>query len=324
MGTPSEIEISIFVTHPGSQKRVGPMTELEHEPLDLGDEETFAPPVPRFSGSRDSIALERDRGSTDNLGRGAPSPQEDADIETGELEELGIGDLVTFDGDEDVELPGERRLNTCLRRESRVRRARSKGRLLNGKHRKRRSDTANANSSDLGERETLRLGPVKIVGQDSGPDSCPPKPGSIVADEGDSQHPSRRQNSLSHLGSASHLGYELEPLRPVVISAKPSSFHNRDDTMRSVQSMGAPEEFSAPFAEECAKGHPDGGAVKIDHTPGYHLQMNKNEMHDIMVVSEYARPGRPKMGRIMREEVYAADGPIVVACKWLFLHIDLC
>ena len=45
------------------------------------------------------------------------------------------------------------------------------------------------------------------------------------------------------------------------------------------------------------------------------LELGEQEMRDINVMAEFARPGRPKVEMILREEVTMADGRVVVACE---------
>jgi hypothetical protein len=45
------------------------------------------------------------------------------------------------------------------------------------------------------------------------------------------------------------------------------------------------------------------------------LVMDQRELHDVGVVSEYARPGKPKLDRILADEVQHSDGSIIVACQ---------
>jgi hypothetical protein len=45
------------------------------------------------------------------------------------------------------------------------------------------------------------------------------------------------------------------------------------------------------------------------------LELGEQEMRDISVMAEFARPGRPKVDMILRDEVETAAGRIVVACE---------
>ncbi len=45
------------------------------------------------------------------------------------------------------------------------------------------------------------------------------------------------------------------------------------------------------------------------------LELGEQEMRDISIMAEFARPGRPKIDLILRDEVDTAAGRIVVACE---------
>jgi hypothetical protein len=51
----------------------------------------------------------------------------------------------------------------------------------------------------------------------------------------------------------------------------------------------------------------DGEEVKLD--------FDERELHDVAIVAEYARPGRPKLDRLLADEVERAKGSIIVACE---------
>lgn len=46
------------------------------------------------------------------------------------------------------------------------------------------------------------------------------------------------------------------------------------------------------------------------------FEMDDQEASDVHVVSEHARPGKPKLDKVIADEVQASMGAIVVACPW--------
>ena len=44
------------------------------------------------------------------------------------------------------------------------------------------------------------------------------------------------------------------------------------------------------------------------------LSLNAQEVRDLQVVSAWAHPGKPKLGRILGDEVEAARGRVAVVC----------
>jgi hypothetical protein len=55
------------------------------------------------------------------------------------------------------------------------------------------------------------------------------------------------------------------------------------------------------------------------HGDQLRLEVKEQEMRDVAVVSEQARPGKPKIHRILQDEVQRARGSVVVACMLVFL-----
>ncbi len=52
------------------------------------------------------------------------------------------------------------------------------------------------------------------------------------------------------------------------------------------------------------------------------LDLTDAELADISVVAEHARPGKPKLDRILADEVQRSKGAIVVGCTY-FLAVGL-
>jgi hypothetical protein len=44
------------------------------------------------------------------------------------------------------------------------------------------------------------------------------------------------------------------------------------------------------------------------------LEIDEMELHDVSVVSEHTRAGRPKLDRILADEVETANGSVMVTC----------
>jgi hypothetical protein len=45
------------------------------------------------------------------------------------------------------------------------------------------------------------------------------------------------------------------------------------------------------------------------------LEVEDNELEDVHFVSECARPGKPKIDRILADEVEKSTGSVIVGCK---------
>jgi len=83
-------------------------------------------------------------------------------------------------------------------------------------------------------------------------------------------------------------------LDEVPLRAPPSPFGSRSDVESIYSQM--PHTGVGAYGEE----------VKIE--------FDEQEIHDVSAVAEHARPGRPKLDRLLTEEVENARGSILVAC----------
>jgi hypothetical protein len=83
---------------------------------------------------------------------------------------------------------------------------------------------------------------------------------------------------------------------------------------------------ASPYAHEF--GLTGGGAnlrdLVTDCEDNVRLDVDNLEMDDVTVVSEYARPGKPKLDLILADEVEVATGSVIVAGKSLFDRVPLC
>lgn len=287
-GISSELEINIFVTRPKFSPAVGLGTNFEYEPAASQSEPGIMfNNVPTkdtdMTSSSDVRSLYKP---------GLHGPEDDEMLDT-QLEAL---DLVAFEGDEDVEIPGERRLSERVKRESKIRRTRSQRRLAGS------SDFTQATSANAKFNPQLdrvpRPKPVASVCQyidRRATPTCSPltqaqRNNSVVSSEELSSYtPSRlayvtgdRRNTRSFVSTRKHA---------------PKLF--KDIERRT----GNPKDYQFTT-----------GIPHTSDTPRFRLQMSEVEMNDINVISEFALPGKPKLEHILQEEMDAVKGPIVVAC----------
>jgi hypothetical protein len=80
--------------------------------------------------------------------------------------------------------------------------------------------------------------------------------------------------------------------------SRPSSMHSKFDSESDVASLRS-------LMPQVGKG---------SHGEQIRLEVPEQEMKDINVVSEHARPGKPKLDRILFDEVERATGSIIVGC----------
>ena len=53
------------------------------------------------------------------------------------------------------------------------------------------------------------------------------------------------------------------------------------------------------------------------------LELDEQEVQDVGFVAEHARPGKPRLDRILADEVRQAQGAIVVGCELFLVWICL-
>ena len=210
-------------------------------------------------------------------------------------------DLTNFDGDNDERVRGESSLNRALKKEGTVRRAIT--RKKTNARRPKRFSAARVDSR-LGRPPNLPT----FSEEDSQPQPPPPahpleSPAASSDDTHGRHHAAATKSSrlfidrpVSHVPSSNELdksGYEDEynPYKEI------SQHVKRTSTM----SIASHESTRQALIRE---------AVEEPQ-----LELGEQEMRDISVMAEFARPGRPKFDTILRDEVGTACGRIVVACE---------
>lgn len=237
-------------------------------------------------------------------------------------------DYTNFDGDDDTPLPGEWRLSRRLVKEGRARRAQSR---LTG--------SASKAKMELERRVRAGLGGIKgVAGEVSDVESRTkmPRSGALSPlseggegdeDEGRDEVETRwRSNRASTISTAPLLALTSPLVSPGMTSpATPSS--------SAVLLPNAGRGFGLGSNVRWA-----GGGIQSSHSkpnpqalPQHHRQtqapvyrersstldglvLDPVESRAMQAVSEWARPGRPRLARILADEVEAAAGPVVVAC----------
>ena len=224
--------------------------------------------------------------------------------ETGELghEEHRL-DLTNFDGENDDRLPGETSLNRTLKKEGTMRRALTRKRRVprKGRHSsegrpisesRRRPDSL----TSIAETGQLLESPVP-----SHPPQSSPGPRELITARRQSSH---KPTSLSLLPSVPIVPHTPPP-DDWDTSASRDPFVDRslDWDRKSVSSAHSKAPSLQPLVREAHKG--------------VELELDGQEMRDVSVMTEFARPGRPKIDSIIRDEASRTSGRVVVACKLL-------
>lgn len=322
------LQIDIFVTNFSSQ--TAPAPDLNTLGLDTDNEGMLAPPVPRFAkearprpdstASNDSIdsALSTpsladyeysDGGRpgahrtgtsttahTDSDGHGEPIDGPEGDLGAHVL------DFTNFDGEDDTRTPGEAQLSKRVKKEGRLRRARSRkvAAAVNAKigleeKRKGVKSFFGGHSTGAG---VIGAGVIGVgVGAGAVDDEPLAAPHPRYAYESGPSTPMSSSPAGTPRLPHSPSGTPDHTLRPPLLN---------DPTYRSsvASSMFSRGSIFSDSRSVFGSGGMDEPAVEMDD----------EEAEDVGCVAELARPGKPKLARILADEVERAEGEVVVAC----------
>ncbi|KDQ60789.1 hypothetical protein JAAARDRAFT_31767 [Jaapia argillacea MUCL 33604] len=283
---PPGLQVDIFVTHYDAPIPRG------IAPIDLDQDDHLAPPTPQFvkstrhrSSSVSSVDSDESTSSYVDLLDYGPSDREVGEADLGEMSVL---DLTNFEGDDDTAMPGEALLNRTVKKEGKHRRRRSRkirysvdAKMELDRNGKRRSNRDSTSSTvRLLPPPTSRLSTATL---DSFIEGLSP---------GVSPRTSFIHRPVSG-GSFSIPGYPLAEERVgTPPTSRPSSPWADDARLSTLM----PHVETGAFGEEVC------------------LEVEEREMDDIAAIAEYARPGKPKLERILADEVESSKGSVVVAC----------
>ncbi|CCM02380.1 uncharacterized protein FIBRA_04475 [Fibroporia radiculosa] len=248
-------------------------------------------------------------------------------VEGGELgHEEHVLDLTNFEGDNDQVIPGETQFSISVRKEGRQRRAESQI-LASGQQ-------LTEEEPDKGETippggTTVRLVDSKMsslwrFGERHQGDTT--SPASRASEKVVSTSPTPTSSSSQTAFSPQH------PASPISASSSRTLF-NTDSLFPNMkaQNKGKPRErgSSAPtsrvrplstasyltaWSNMCNEAALPSAVEFGWRGEQLRIKPDAQELQDVGIVSEHARPGRPKLDRILAEEVRQAQGAIVVGC----------
>ncbi|KAH9952232.1 hypothetical protein B0H21DRAFT_716267 [Amylocystis lapponica] len=319
-----ELQIDIFVTN--VKPTAHPQPSLaSHSNIALpSSPDGLTPPTPR---PRRQEKEEKQRTHV-RTGSVSSATSDDADVDlsyytggyvadNGELgHEEHILDLTNFEGDSDFMLPGEARLSMNIKLEGHRRRAdtRRKSQIMLSKQEYSGGNTSSAHlleprarishlhdvTEDVVAEEDVSN--VKIARNMLSPLSAPP----IVTDV---EPRSTRPPSLSQLQFAELATSSAAPLpHPRSSLSTPATLSPASPYSPSSQSS-RPASVHSGYSDT----HSMVGLMQEDWTR-LRLELDDQEMQDLLVVAEHARPGKPKLDHILADEVRQAQGSIVVGC----------
>jgi hypothetical protein len=256
--------------------------------------------------------------------------------------EAHILDYTNFDGEVDTKAPGEANINRKLQKEGKIRRAKS-----------RRSAAAAAAKMDLDSRSRQGTGastnpanhisPIAEHGGERNFSRPMPRSGrTSPTPEGHGlpkgayspgAPPPSAFDPRFAISAADQYRMPEGYLSPAELNANkrwsqlsggPGSpgFHPLDSNRLSVVSMNdlrgmSPSPgFGAESIHKLVGEQPGSSGGGGDGEIEPRLEIDDQELEDIQVVSEMARPGKPKLDRILADEVGRSRGAVAVACEY--------
>jgi hypothetical protein len=210
-------------------------------------------------------------------------------------------DLTNFDGDSDDRVRGESTLNRALKKEGTVRRA-----ITRKKTESRRPKRFS------GARVDPRPGRLPSLPTFS-EEACQPQPSPPAQSLESPAAPSCDTLGRHHAAAtkSSHLFIQSIDT-PVPHTPSPNELDKsgyEDGYKEGSQHMKRMSTISIASQESSRQ------ALIREVIDEPQLEFGEQEMRDISVMAEFARPGRPKLDMILRDEVGRAGGRIVVACE---------
>jgi hypothetical protein len=299
----SALQVDIFVSNV-DYKRSSTITE--HSLVMHYEDGNLAPPVPGFM-KRDRSNSSSSVESADDSGRDLADMSYLPAARNGDVyhsDILGhdehVLDYTNFDGEDDTQAPGEAKLNKRVQKEGRLRRAKT-----------RRVANAAAGKEGLNQR----------VGERA---RNPPPP----VDPGYAQN-SAPSKSLSPLSATSLSSRSPNfPIHPTMSSTttgeepyaaadayRGGQIPEEDKRNRWSIASITPRGGSPLGSNVFATGPMDSVRDLAAETGIPLLEIDEDEMEDLHVISEMARPGKPRLDRILADEVERSRGAIAVACK---------
>ncbi|KAI0831386.1 hypothetical protein BC628DRAFT_1353480 [Trametes gibbosa] len=342
-----ELQVDIFVTNvkPVTVPRAPPApARVTFAPVQTAQEKDaeLDPPSPGFAqevNPRFSVSSDDSAGDSDvDLSYYTGFVHDEGDL--GHEEHLL--DLTNFEGDDDTEMPGEAQFNLSVKQEGKMRRRRTR-RLTMAAFAKQELiyRASEVNFEDPGQssiqlvNRAVSLPPINTNQGSSNqrgadladlaalpsPDflSTPRSVVSSMATTPNSAHPlidpfrdtgrssPRHSRNLSALGNA-----------PLVTSSAAKRI-SQALSERSLEPPTPASQFSSHSrlsvwtdTDSFAALVPGGDVQRAREQ--LRLDLDDGEVEDVGIVAEHARPGKPKLDRILADEVERAKGAVAVAC----------
>jgi hypothetical protein len=213
-------------------------------------------------------------------------------------------DLTNFDGDNDDRVRGESTLNRALKKEGTVRRAITRKKKVPSRPKRFSEARVDSRQARLPSLPTFPE-------EDSQPQSSPPtKP--LESPDSSCDALGRRHAAAT---KSPHLFVQsIDPPVLLAPSLAPSSIELDKSGYEDGYKEGS-QHIKRMSTLSIASQESSRQALMREVVEEPQLELGEQEMQDITVMAEFARPGRPKFDKILRDEVGKAGGRIVVACE---------
>lgn len=205
-------------------------------------------------------------------------------------------DLTNFDGDNDDRVRGESTLNRALKKEGTVRRA------ITRKKKEPRRPTR-FSETRVKRSPNLPTFPEEVGQLQPSPPTQPLESPASSCDALGRHHAAATESSHLFIQSID----PPVPYAPSSIKLDKSGYE--DGYKEGSQHIKRMSTMSIASQESSRQ------ALMREVVEEPQLELGEQEMQDITVMAEFARPGRPKFDMILRDEVGKAAGRIVVACE---------
>ena len=338
MVPPTELQIDIFVTNAKPMMRVLSSHGPPEDPL-------LAPPNPQFARNNTGPASrEKGNHSPSNSVTSVETDSEaDSDVDLSYYEsevaneehgELGhdehILDLTNFEDDDDTAMPGEALLNVAVREEGKKRRSVFRKSMLFPSA----GTKFEADHHPQVQLQQQRPQSQRMSWYAAGPGT---RASVRLVDDGPST-PAMKSLAVPAIGEASSSQVRLlSPMSAATIATPTSAaplLGDREHANQHFTFPPAPQpadrriSFAAPSWD--ASPRPSSTYSRWSGSEAHslaalvseaaaeeqiRLDLDEEEIHDISVVAERARAGRPVFSRILADEVERAKGAIIVGCE---------
>ena len=224
--------------------------------------------------------------------RYAPDEREAVDFHA--EHEIHISNLTKFDGDVDASLLGEDAMNRRVKKEGALRRART---------RKATMDSFAAHHERHDDHHPL----PSARNRDGRPRNHAPMPSNETYLSTDGLLSTTASVLTEHQSGDVDRGRLTVPTDP---SQRGSGSRSPSVLSHASHALSDVSNWDVASTREMIEGAA-GGQVR--------LEIEEHEMQDINIMAEHARPGRPDVGVIMKDEAERSQGSMIVACEFCVL-----